>query len=61
MNKYSKLQEFRCDTYQMFVKPRDATFELMDSIMTSKNVDSVAEFSLSPLSVLRQKLCPNKA
>jgi hypothetical protein len=49
MNKYSKLQQFRFDTYQMLVKARDATFELMDSIMTSKNADSLAEFSLSPL------------
>ena len=49
MNKYNKLQQFRFDTYQMLVKARDATFELMDSIMTSKNADSLADFSLSPL------------
>ena len=49
MNKYSKLQDFRFDTYQMLVKARDATFELMDSIMTTPNANSVAEFSLSPL------------
>ena len=49
MDKYSKLQQFRFDTYQMLVKGRDATFELMDSIMTTPNAHSVAEFSLSPL------------
>ena len=49
MSKYNKLQKFRFDTYQMLVKARDATFELMDSIMTTKNADSVAEFSLSTL------------
>lgn len=49
MDKYSKLQQFRLDTYQMFVFARDATFELMDSIMTTQNANSVAEFSLSPL------------
>ena len=48
MNKYSKLQQFRFDTYQILAKARDATFELMDSIMTTKNADSLAEFSLSP-------------
>lgn len=40
------MKQFRFDTYQMLVKARDATFELMDSIMTTKNADSVAEFSL---------------
>ena len=49
MNKYTKLQQFRLDTYQMFVKAKDATFELMDSIMTTANANSIAEFSLSPL------------
>ena len=57
MNKYSKLQQFRFDTYKMFAKASDATFELMDSIMTSKNVDSVAEFSLSPLFSRRWHSC----
>ena len=49
MDKYSKLQQFRLDSYQMFVKAKDATFELMDSIMTTSNANSIAEFSLSPL------------
>lgn len=49
MNKYNKIKSFRYDTYQMLVKARDATFELMDSIMTTQNANSVAEFSLSPL------------
>ncbi len=49
MRKYDRLQKFRQDSYQMLVKAQDATFELMDSIMTTKNADSVAEFSLSPL------------
>ena len=49
MTKYNKLQTFRFDTYQMLVKARDATFELMDSIMTTKNADSLAEFSLCSL------------
>ena len=49
MNKYTKLQQFRLDTYQMFVKAKDATFELMDSIMTTPNAKSIAEFPLSLL------------
>ena len=49
MDKYSKIKLFRSDTYQMLVKARDATFELMDSIMTTPHANSVAEFSLSPL------------
>jgi hypothetical protein len=48
MNKYNKLQKFRLDTHQMLVKSKDATFQLMDSIMTTENARSVAEFSLSP-------------
>ena len=49
MNKYNKIKQFRFDSYQILVKARDATFELMDSIMTTKNADSLAEFSLSSL------------
>lgn len=48
MNKYSTLQKFRLDTHQMLVKSQDATFQLMDSIMTTENARSLAEFSLSP-------------
>ena len=48
MNKYSRLKNFRHDTYEMLVKSKDATFELMDSIMTTANANSVTELSLSP-------------
>jgi hypothetical protein len=47
--KYERYQKFRQETYQMLGKAKDATFELMDSIMTTKNVSCLAEFSLSPL------------
>ena len=36
-------------TYQMLGKAEDATFELMDSVMTTKNAGCLAEFSRSPL------------
>ena len=46
---YERYQKFRQETYQMLGKAKDATFELMDSVMTTKNVSCLAEFSLSPL------------
>ena len=48
MNKYSRLENFRHDTYEMLVKGKDATFQLMDSVMTTENARSLADFSLSP-------------
>ena len=47
--KYERYQKFRQETYQMLGKAEDATFELMDSIMTTKHASCLAEFSLSPL------------
>jgi hypothetical protein len=47
--KYDRLKTFRQDTYSMLGKAHDATFELMDSVMTTKNASCLAEFSLSPL------------
>ncbi len=54
---YDRYQKFRQQTYQMLGKAKDATFELMDSVlkdtaahmMTTKNASCLAEFSLSPL------------
>jgi hypothetical protein len=48
MNKYNRLEQFRFDTHQILVKSKDATFQLMDSIMTTENSRCLAEFSLSP-------------
>jgi hypothetical protein len=49
MMKYDRYLKFRQETYQMLGKAKDATFELMDSIMTTRNASCLAEFSLSPL------------
>ena len=49
MMKYERYRKFRQETYQMLGKAKDATFELMDSIMTTRNSSCLAEFSLSPL------------
>lgn len=46
---YDRYQKFRQQTYQMLGKAKDATFELMDSVMTTRNASCLAEFSLSPL------------
>jgi hypothetical protein len=46
---YDRYQKFRQQTYQMLGKAKDATFELIDSVMTTRNANCLAEFSLSPL------------
>ncbi len=47
--KCERLKKFRQETYQLLGKAHDATFELMDSVMTTRNASCLAEFSLSPL------------
>jgi hypothetical protein len=44
-----RLIKFRQDVYQLLGKAHDATFELMESIMTTKNASCLGEFFLSPL------------
>ena len=46
---YERYRKFRQETYSMLGKAKDATFELMDSVMTTRNASCLAEFSLSPL------------
>ena len=43
------LKEFRQAAYELLTKAKDATFELMDAVMTMRNASCLAEFSLSPL------------
>jgi DDE superfamily endonuclease len=47
--KCERLKQFRQETYQMLGKAKNATFELMDSVMTTRNASCLGEFSLSPL------------
>ena len=47
--KYERYRNFRQETYSMLGKAKDATFELMDSVMTTRNASCLGEFSLSPL------------
>lgn len=40
MNKYSRLENFRHDTYEMLVKSKDATFELIELLRNKLNEKS---------------------
>ena len=44
-----RLRKFRQAAYELLVLAKDATFELMDAVMTTRNAACLAEFSLSPL------------
>ena len=46
---YDRLRKFRQETHQMLGKAKDATLELMDSVMTTRNASCLGEFALSPL------------
>ena len=46
---FEPLQSFRQEVYRLLSRARDATFELMDAVMTTKHASSIAEFSLSPM------------
>ena len=50
---FKKLQQFRSQAYQLLGRAKDATFELMDAVLLTRNVYSFAELSLSP--VFRRK------
>jgi hypothetical protein len=44
-----RLKDFRQAAYELLVRAKDATFELMDAVMTTIHASCLAEFSLSPL------------
>ena len=43
------LRSFRQEVHRLLTKAKDATFELMDAVMTTRHASSLAEFSLSPM------------
>ncbi len=49
MMKSDRSRKFRQETYVMLGKAKDATFELMDTVMTTRKLSCLAECSLSPL------------
>jgi hypothetical protein len=51
--KSDKLKEFRQAAYKYLGRAHDATFELMDAILLTRNAYSLADLSLSP--VFRRK------
>ena len=51
--KRAKLEEFRQAAYKHLGKAHDATFELTDAILLTRNAYSLADLSLSP--VFRRK------
>lgn len=42
---YKRIQEFRSSVYELLNFAKDATFELMDAVLTTRNVYSLADFS----------------
>jgi hypothetical protein len=44
-----RLKDFRQEAYELLVRGKDATRELMDAVMTTRNSSCLAEFSLNPL------------
>jgi hypothetical protein len=49
MTSLDKLEQFRNYTYKILGNGRDALFDLMDAVLTSRSVSSFVELSLSPL------------
>ncbi|EKF00740.1 hypothetical protein FDUTEX481_08547, partial [Tolypothrix sp. PCC 7601] len=47
--KRARLEEFRQAAYTHLSKAHDATFELTDAILLTRNVYSLADLSLSPV------------
>jgi len=44
-----RLKDFRQAAYELLVRAKDATRELMDAVMTTIHASCLAEFSLNPL------------
>ncbi len=53
MDVFAQLKGFRQDAYDYLGKAHDATFELMDAVMLTRNAYCLADFSLCP--VFRRK------
>lgn len=49
MNSLDNLKQFRNDIYRRLGNGRDALFDLMDAVLTTRSISSFAELSLSPV------------
>jgi hypothetical protein len=47
--KRARLEEFRQAAYQHLGRAKDATFELTDAILLTRNIYCLADLSLSPV------------
>jgi len=54
---FDKLKQFRQSAYTLLGRGKDAVFDLMDSVLTSPQVNSFVELSLSPVFRLRLVKC----
>jgi hypothetical protein len=50
---FEALQNFHQEAYRLLAGANDATFELLDAVMTTRHASSLAEFFLNPM-FLRQ-------
>jgi hypothetical protein len=53
MDVFAQLSDFRQAAYECLCRAKDATFELMDAVLLTRNAYSLADLSLSP--VFRRK------
>jgi len=53
MDVFAQLREFRQAAYRSLCRAKDATFEMMDAILLTRNAYSLADLSMCP--VFRRK------
>jgi hypothetical protein len=56
--KCETLREFRQLAYKMLGPAKDATFELMDAVMTTPKANCLTEMALNPCSAENGQVCP---
>lgn len=49
MDVFARLNDFRQAAYQCLCRAKDATFELMDAVLLTRNAYSLADLSLCPI------------
>jgi hypothetical protein len=49
MTSLEKIEKFRKHTYEILGNAKDGLFDLMDAVLTTRNINSLVELSLSPV------------
>jgi hypothetical protein len=49
MDVFAQLREFRQAAYECLCRAKDATFELMDAILLTRNAYSLGDLSMCPV------------